>query len=377
MDKKKLAQVITLSEFGGAGKVLISIINNLPTDEFEITIISGQGNEFTKWLNADIRHKIRHIQIPSLVRTINPVKDLLALITLFLHFRKEKYDIVHCHSSKAGVLGRIAAWYAGVKKIVFTVHGWGINDYQKKLIRYIYISLEKIAAKCCHKIVCVSENDKFIGFKYNIASSDKIKVIYNGIEGFDDVKTGKLRKELSATNNDKFFGMVARFSFQKSPLLFIQVAENIISKRQDLKFVLIGDGPDFSACEEYIRNKNLNENIFLLGNRLNVKELLPDLDVFVLLSKWEGLPLSIIEAMFCGLPIIASDVGGNRELIEDGVNGFLVNHDINYISDKIIHLYDNAELMKSIGKNNKEKAHKMFNIKSMVGNYIKVYIEGS
>lgn len=372
--KERILHVITLSQWGGAQQVCYDIILNLNKDKFSVEVACAPGGELVNRLREQgiVVHTIE-----SLKREVYPLNDLRALFALYRLIRKERYDIVHCHSTKAGLLGRIAAWLARTPKIYFTVHGWGfynVGEYGR--LRPILIFLEKLAARLTDKIICVSENDKKQGMKKKIASKDKFVVIHNGINWNQTKKSENLRKEIGAGESDVIFGMVGRLAYQKNPLLFLEAAGWVAQTHKQAKFVLVGNGVFYGDCRKFIDKNHLEKCAFMLGFRKDVPELLSNMDVFVLSSRFEGLPLTIIEAMFAGLPIVATDVGGVSELVHDQENGFLVQPDsAEELAAKMIYLIENPGERISMGKKSERIAKGNFTIDRMVQKYEKLYMQ--
>jgi len=372
--KIKILQIITLSEWGGVQRVCFDLIKNLDKKKFQVEVACKPGGILIEKLKEI---EIRVYSINSFRRGIFPINDFKTLISLYRLIKKRKYDIVHCHSTKAGVLGRTAARLAGVKKIYFTVHGWGFyNEGEYSWIKRIIEFLEKITAKCSTRIICVSENDKKEGIKRKIAEKDKFLVIKNGIDWKVEGSKEKTRGKLGLKEDEIAFGMIGRLVYQKNPLMFLRTAKEIIKIYQKAKFILIGGGSLFQECQNFIKKNRLENNIFLLGKKLpdEIRELLLGFDVFVLTSKYEGLPLTIIEAMFAGLPIIATNVGGVSELIEDGKNGFLVNlNSIEELVQKMIYFIENPKERKEMGKKSQKVAEENFTLDKMIKKYESLY----
>jgi len=318
--KKKMLQIITLSEIGGAQNILYHIVAGLDPALFDITVACAPGGELVGWLGK--LGYVRVIEIPELKRNISPLNDFRALRKLYSLIREEKFDIVHCHSSKAGFLGRLAAWLAGVPRIIFTVHGWGLN--QKWPARVAFIWAEKLAGMISTDVVCVSGADYDRAIKMRLVNPEKLRIIYNGLP---EVVPGEgLRHELVLTPEDFVVGMVARLASPKDPLFFLELASELLRNKdyQHVRFVLVGDGPLKEQCHNFIEKNGMERNVFLLGSRENAAALYWDMDVAVLFSKWEGLPLAVIEAMLAAKPVIASAVGGIGELVKNNENGFLI-----------------------------------------------------
>lgn len=370
----KILHIITLSEWGGAQQVCYDIVTNLDKEKFSVEVACAPGGEL---INRLEEHGIVVHKIDSLKRDISPVNDLKALFALYRLIRKGSYDIVHCHSTKAGLLGRIAAWLARTPKRFFTVHGWGFyNTEEYGYIQRLLILFEKISGWVSTKVICVSKQVKEDGLKRKIAPEAKFTLIRNGTAWNSSKQEGTLRKEIEVDDKDILFGMVARLSYPKNPLLFLQGAEKVVADNDLAKFVLIGDGPFYKDCEEFVVEKGLRENVYLLGFRKNARQLFPDFDIFVLTSQFEGLPMTIIEAMFAGLPIIATDVGGVNELVEEGRNGLLTEpHNVDQLARKMMYLIENPEKRINMGKESHKTANENFTITKMIQEYEKLYTE--
>lgn len=369
---KKILFIITKAETGGAQKVVYSLIKGLYKN-YDITLAYGQGYDLINWVKP---FNIKTICIPELIREIKPLKDIIALKKLYNLIKTEKFDIVHCHSAKAGTLGRIAARFYGVKKIVYTVHGWGssVNPYQSKFKTYIFSFIEIILSFFSTDIVCVSKADEKIGIKFKI-SNRKLGTIYNGvtIDIIDEVKN--IRQELDILDNEVIIGTVARVAPPKDWKNSLKLSNYLKKQGINFKFLWVGDGPEFNKLKTTIKKMKLEKEFILLGNRNDVSSILENLDIFILLTNWEGLPISIIEAMHKSLPIIASNVGGNKELVFNKKNGYLIqdNSNIEFIGDKVINIVKDKELQKKLGLNSKKLANKYFSEKAMVEKYIKIF----
>ncbi len=373
MRKIRILYVITLSELGGAQKILFYLVRALYQDNFEITVACSPGGELVEWLKELGAVKI--VEIPQLRRSVSLLYDLSALWRLGRLMAGGCFDVVHCHSSKAGILGRTAAFLAGIKKRIFTVHGWGITPEQSRLRQFFYTIVEKAVAMISTNLVCVSKADFDWGLKKRIAPS-KLTVIYNGVPHHSLFKAGFLRAELGLGADDLLVGTVCRLSAQKNPLYFLELASVLLSVNNSLNvyFILIGDGPLRNRCEDYINLNRLQKHIFLLGSREDASSLAGDFDVFCLFSLWEGLPLTIIEAMLNKLPVLANSIGGVPELVVDGETGFLVEPgDKSQALKKMIKLLGDHKLRKQLGISGYHKAKSDFSLDRMVRDYKLLY----
>lgn len=383
--RKKILQIITLSEWGGAQRVVFDLADNLNKDDFQVEVACQPGGLLVEKLRA---RNIKVFEISNLKRELSFVDDIKAFFTLKKLIKKEKYDIVHCHSAKAGILGRWAARSAGVKNIYYTVHSWSFyNKEEYGLMEKVFVLLEKFVSRFTTKIVCVAEKVKIDGLKRKIAKPEKFLVIKNGIDFNVENKRDELRAGYGIEPTDIVFGMVARLAYPKDPILFLQIAKGITKEVENAKFVLVGDGPLMQDCRNFVETpafaeatadkRILQENILLLGEKmpLEARELFFAFDVFVLLSKFEGMPITVLEAMFAGLPIIASNVGGIGELIEKGKGGFLVdNKNFGEIKSQLNWLIKNPQQRNQMGEYNFQKAKTNFTLQKMVNQYESLYL---
>ncbi len=325
----------------GPGGVLENI-ENLPPENIEISQLP-QANSFVRY------------RIPTLIRQINPIKDWKAFQELKRIFKEEKVDIVHTHSSKAGILGRWAAKFAGVPIIIHTFHGFGFNDYQKPWIKYFFIFLERLTAKITNKLVAVSKENVKKGLYYNIGKPEQYAVIHSGIkfENFWQVNVNieEKKKELGINVNSGVVGMVACFKPQKAPEDFIKMANIVAKQKSDTQFLLVGDGELRSQLERLIKTYKLESKVILAGWRTDIPEIISILDVFVLTSLWEGLPRVILESFICRKPVVVTNIDGINEIVRDDENGFLFSpHDIKGMAEKVIFLLENKEKAKKMGE---------------------------
>jgi glycosyltransferase involved in cell wall biosynthesis len=373
--KMKILHVLTLSCWGGAPQVVYDITKTLDKDRFSIAVACGTGDGWERMHEGGATV----FPLRSLRRGISPAHDLRTLLELYRLIRRGNYDIVHCHSSKAGFLGRIAAKLAGVKTIYFTAHGWGLYNRQEYgWAQKIMMASEKIAAKCSDKIVCVSESAKQDAIRWGIAGPDRFVVVRNGTSWLPHTDRDEVRQRLDLEGDAIVFGMVGRLAYPKEPLMFLEAAKRIILKFQKAKFVLVGGGPLADRCVRYVKENRLESHVLLLGETppADVRDFLLGFDAFVLASKFEGLPLTVIEAMSAGLPVIASNVGGVGELVQDGRNGLLFDSDDeDELVGKIEHLIRNPEERRRMGREGRALARLQFTAERMARQYEELYLE--
>ncbi len=376
--KKKILFCITLPDIGGAQKVVYDIISYLDTDSFDITLATSAEGPLTtriRELNDKRANSVRIVIIPSIKREISLLNDIHALYCLYRLIKAERFDIVHLHSSKAGFLGRCAARLAGVPKVFYTVHGWGIYESDSRIKQFICGLAEKTSCRICTKVICVSHHDYDKGISRKWIRGDNTCVIHNGIEEAhcrhigDSIENLPKRKVL-------VIGTVMRLQEPKDPFFTIKVFREVkMLFNYPVKLVIVGKGRLMEDCRKLIGQLGLDIDVQMMGECEPAMNIISSFDIFTLFSRSEGLPISIIEAMSAGKPIVASNVGGIPELVRDNYNGFLVKGtDITKAALSITMLLKDAGLRAKMGLQSMELAHTLFSRDRMTAAYEKLYL---
>jgi len=316
--------------------------------------------------------------IHNLINHISPWVNLKALLELIAVMRRGNFDVVHTHSSVAGVVGRIAAFITRVPVIVHHVHGWGIQENMSTAVRTLYLILERTCALFTDRLIAVSAPTVQKGLAYGICKEEKFALIYNGInlEKFrQKVDRQKVFSDLGLDPECKIVGMIARLDQQKNPLDFIRAADIVVKKYPKVQFLIAGDGSLRSECESLINEFNLHGTFFLLGYRDDISRIMPILTLTVLSSLWEGLPVVFQEAMSAGKPTVANDVDGARDVIIDGETGYLVTpHQPEEMAERILYLLKNDDVCQQMGLT-AQKYSERFSGEQMVKNISSLYRE--
>jgi len=358
---RKCVHIVTTLELGGAQQNTVFTAGNLRN--FEGILIAG--NEGIIKAGG-----ITTYRVSALARKINPVKDIIALFGIFVLLRKIKPEIVHTHSSKAGILGRWAAFFAGVPVIIHTFHGFGFNDWQRPFTKKLFIFAEKITAKISTHLLAVSVKNVEKAVALEICKNQKISLMHSGI----DVKKlesrptpNKARECFGISPSVPVCGMVACFKPQKSPLDFVETAKRLLKIYPEMRFILVGDGVLRREIEKRLHKYRIADSFILTGWRKDPENILPAFDVNVLTSLWEGLPRVILEAGVCMIPSVVSEVDGNCEIITDNVSGFLVRpRDIGGFVEKIDYLFKNPDVARVFAHKLRKKIIGDFDIRNMV-----------
>jgi len=354
--KINILYVITKLELGGAQKQLLSIIRQLDKEKFNPYLITASHGLLVE--EASRINGLTLIRCGFLERSIHPLKDILAFLFIYRFIKKNRIDIVHTHSSKAGILGRLAARVAGARSIVHTVHGWSFHNYQARPVYYLYLLLERFCAFFSSAIIVVSRFDQKLAESLSIGRREQYKLIRYAVESARFRQAGcpgTLKSEFCLSGDGPLIGMVSCFKPQKAPVDFIKLAGALKDNFPGARFVLVGDGILRGEVVSSISKLGLKGRVILTGWRQDIPAILSCLDVFVLTSLWEGLPIVVLEALAAGVPVLATDTGGIREIVSEGVNGYLVKpHDIDGMQKRLRELLSRpslrAELSCSAGR---------------------------
>lgn len=309
-------------------------------------------------------------QIP-MQRDITIKGDLESIFKLRKKINKYRPDIVYCHSSKAGALGRIAT--IGIKvKCIYNPHGWAFNMRCGKVRKRIYIYLERFLAHLTDYIVCISDSEKKSALKNRICCNKKIVVIKNGIDIDDNLC--RIR-QYSYKNNDIpkdsfVIGCTGRLDEQKAPDVFAKAAVLIKKYIKNAFFIYVGEGKYRERVEQIFYENNMTDSYLITGWIDNPINYVMEFDIAMLLSRWEGFGLVLPEYMIAGKPIVATNIDAIPEIIQDGVNGILVNVDSAIeVSEAVKKIYFNENLKKDLIKNAKLIVKKEYDVKRVVSEH--------
>jgi glycosyltransferase involved in cell wall biosynthesis len=369
MSSQRILQVITRSDWGGAPR----IVESLATQIEDVTgVACGPGGKLIDRLkNKDISV---HVQ-PHLQSSPHP-KDILAYRDLKQLVSKGEFDLVHAHSTKAGALTRIAASQSDIPSI-FTVHGWGFYNTEYSLLRSLVIHGERYLEQQTNEIVCVSHNDRHQGQHHGILSAETGTVIHNGISPLEISESRNTLYEKFGIDQDTLIiGAIGRLAPQKNPLEILETSKKLQNRGHKIATVLIGSGPLQEECQQYI-NDNKMENTHLPGFMPDVVKLLPDFDIFLLPSRFEGFPLTVLECMHAGVPLVAHDVGGVAEAINHPKTGFVVSPDASeeMFVNHVEKLIESPDQRHGMAQRATKVATEQFTQDRMISDYQDIYQE--
>ncbi len=349
---------------GGAQIHLLLLCRALLERGHEATVIVGGRGPFLDRLEA---LGIPYTRVESMRRPINPVQDLIALRDVRVALAALSPDVVATHSSKAGIVGRLAARTLGIPT-TFTVHGWSFTPGVPVRKARLFQHVERVAAPLANRIITVSEFDRTLALRHRIAPPEKVVAIPNGLP---DVDLPLATPEVSPPR----IVMAARFEPQKAQPILLHALSGLAELPWELDFV--GDGPNLEACRSLTAELGLARRVHFLGWRDDVAERLARAQIFVLASHFEGLPLSILEAMRAGLPVVASDVGGVAEAVAEGETGLLSGRQEpgESLRRNLRSVLRDPELRARLGRRGRHRYEGRFTLDRTVSRTIQVYDE--
>ena len=371
--------LITRLIVGGAQENTLYTATLLDPKRFMIQVLSGAQTGAEGSLIEEARQQgIQLIILPELVRQISPVHDLLALLKLIRTLRKSRCKVLHTHSSKAGILGRLAGRIAGTPVIIHSVHGWSFHEYMSPWLRKTYIFLERWMANSCQALIAVSQKDIEKGLQAGIGRPQQYHLIRSAIpmEQFDPDGYDRhmIRQSLGIPEDAVVVGNIGRFSPQKNPHDWVRVASLIASREENAFFLLVGDGPMRAEVEDHINQAGIRKRTILTGLRRDVPQLLAAMDIFLLTSLWEGLPRVIPQAMAMGLPVLANSADGVQEIIQNGENGYLFQAgEIEQMAEVCVQLMHDPDQRRILGLRGRESVLQAFDLQIMVEQIAALY----
>ncbi|MFS0725639.1 glycosyltransferase family 4 protein [Paenibacillus sp. 1P07SE] len=431
---------------GGVRKHVLDILLHLDLSKYRVSLLYSdlRADElFTSQLQLLRDMGIGLYPLNALVRELSPRQDWIALRRTVRLIRELRPDIVHCHSSKAGGIGRLAARWCGIRMILYTPHAYmfqnvGLKDRKRKM----YTVMERLLGRITTLTINVSAGERQAAVDEGVLQEERSVLIYNGIQPPEQATgaTGPKRKATDAAlytsawqqllagdevaagtadGNDEAaaemrhgstagvrseagkaadnvisfaaaeravrlraggrltIGTSARLDEQKDPWTFFRIAREIVTRYDHVDFVYIGDGIFKEMIDEQIRQEGLEERIRLVGFRSNVMELIRAFDIYLITSLYEGLPYSIVEALSLGLPIVATDVIGNNEVVLSRYNGLLFGaQHIQDGAERLARLIEHPELIAYYGKRSRELYEQYFTLEAMMDALIQVYEGG-
>ena len=381
MGKTRVIHIITRLDKGGSAETTLHIVSSLNMEKYDVFLAHGLSRES----NMSIMEKevvesdlllaeakgVRVFALPSLVRRLSFKNDLLAFINIYRLIKRIRPHIVHTHTSKAGLLGRLASFLARVPIIIHTPHGHVFHSYYGPVMTKVFVFAEKILSFMTDKITALTNRERDEHLEEGIASIEKYVVIHSGVM-LDrlmnmNIDAGAVRGEFGIAQDSNVVGVVGRLVPIKGHKYLVSAAKRIIKEFRNTVFVFVGDGYLSSRLERQAESVGVRKNIIFTGWRKDAVEILDLFDILVLPSLNEGMGKVLVEGMALGKPIIASNVGGIIDLVRNGENGILVPPgDSDALGEAILQLLKDKNLSEKLGKNGKAMVYPEFDASVMV-----------
>ncbi len=363
----RIAHVITESApFGGAQRNTLLSVKGLVRDGYDVELVCGPGGPLideARAIGAPV-----HV-VPELVRTIDPRRDLAALRRLIGLFRSREYQIVHTHSTKAGLIGRLAAWWVGSPLIVHTQHSV-LGELTRSPRTLVFLAVERAASIITHRIVCVGDAFRQELEAWHMAPAKKLVTIYSGIE-FSTLAAkrtpGETRRDVGLEDAWPVVGSVGRLMPQKAHEYLLESVAMLRSKYPRIRLLLVGDGECRDSLEARAKELDVSSGVLFLGERGDVADLLRVFDVYAMSSIFEGVGRALSEAMYCELPIVATPVNGVKEMVLHEETGLVVPpRDARSLAAAIDRVVSDPELGKRLGTNARRRAAELLDGERMI-----------
>jgi glycosyltransferase involved in cell wall biosynthesis len=378
MNRIRLFQVITRMVLGGAQRVVLGLLERLPREEFEQTLVCGTGSASDAALLPRARETAAAVVlVPELVREVRPWRDTQATAKLAALFERRRPHVVHAHTYKAGVTACVAARLAGVPAVVFTPHGHifargscipGVpqGGWKLALLRWV----TRGAQACAHRVTALSEADLREQLDLGLSPPSKYRVIRNGIDV--DRYTGAPPR---TAGDAPVIGAVGRFTAEKGHATLVEAFARVRGRLPRARLVLVGSGDLDQDLRGLARRLGVDGAVTFAGER-DSAEVLPSFDLFVQPSLYESQGLAILEAMAAGRPVVATDVGGVRDAVRDGETGLLVPAaDPGAMAGAILRLAGDPGEASAMAERARARIRELYSVDRMVAEYARLYKE--
>lgn len=362
---------------GGTRRHLVDLLTHLDKDRFQVAVACAirRDPEFRGDIER-LRAAGVDVHIVDMVRSIHPLRDGAAAGGLRALMREGSYQLVHTHSSKAGILGRYAARREGVPCLLHSPHVFAFQMQAAAPVVGFYAACERWAARFTDRIICVSQTEVQAARDRRICDSERLVLIENGIDAdpFDGTPKGSFRQELELSAETPLIGVIGRLSRQKGQADLVAAAPDILQRHRAAQFVFIGSGPDKRRLDQEITRRGLETCFHFVEAHADMPRVYADLDLVAQPSRWEGMPYSLLEAMAAGRAIVATRTGGVPDMIVDGESGRLVpSGDTTGLAEAIAALLADSAQREALGAAARARVRERYTLARMVSSIEALY----
>jgi len=371
----KIVTVVSRMNVGGVASLIIGFMENLDKNKFEHVLITGNCEDNETDLLKQINFKGKVVYLQNFKRSIGVFKDLITFIEMRKILKSLSPDIVHTHTAKAGLIGRLSALSLRNKPLIMhTYHGHLLYGYFSAPVTFFIVNIEKVLAWGTNLLIADSMQVKIDLLNKRVGKEKDWQVVSPGIRELPNVESDVARNELGISKDANLICWIGRFTNIKNPMIAAQSFSTLKSKtNKKFTMIMVGDGELFTSVQDYISNNKLD--IRLVGWKTDVSNFLAASDMLLLTSKNEGFGMVIAEAGWYGKPTISTKVGGVTEFITNGETGVLVDSNEDDISDAISILFEDKSLMNKIGKNAKKQTANLFTSDIFTKKHEEIYLK--
>lgn len=365
---KKLLYIAISSQTGGVPKHILDALRHAAGEDYQITVAVPDDGDYYPWFQDNASNVINISLKPY---------SIAALWKLSRYIKNNGIQLVHSHGKGAGMYARPLKLLCPGIKVVHTFHGIYLERYGRAVRRF-YCMIEHILRGLTDVFICVSESEKEEALRLEFAVQERTKVIENGVDlerfRYSEADKSQFVEEFGLPGDVYVIGCVARLEAMKGHICLIQAFKSVVQKFPNSRLVLVGDGPDRKEIEEYISELELESKVILTGFRHDIPQLLKNFDLFISASLKEGMPFTLIEAQAAGVPVVATNVIGNRDIIRDSYNGRLVrSQDWEDIFNGICKAIEEPDISKKYADQGIEEVAKRFTVEASQDKLFKVY----
>jgi glycosyltransferase involved in cell wall biosynthesis len=368
----KVMQVIARMNVGGPAVLVADLMRNLDPQRFSTVLVTGYCDENESDYLDEVANDVAAVRIPGLGRSVSPLKDLGAFFILIKEMKKFKPDVIHTHTAKAGVLGRLAGLIARPQaRRVHTFHGHLLHGYFSRSKTRLVILLEKLLGLITYRFIAIGNVVKNDLIRAGIAQDFKFEVIYPGLQDLDKYPQIDARTALGLDRSKKYLVFVGRLTTIKRPERLIELSRYLKDMHPECWLLIVGAGELLEPLSAQAEKEDLP--ITFLGWRKDVGMILSASDIAVLCSNNEGIPLTLIQASQAGLPIVSTDVGSVSDIVVNGLTGLLTEVSSKGLIEGVSSLLDDPALGQRFGQAGQERARKFFSSRAMVERHERLY----